>query len=181
MEEKKSDALRRDDWVNAAYAAFESGGIQAVKADRLAKGLGITRGSFYWHFKNVADLMRAVLQKWKEQQTERVIASIEKTGGTAEDRLQRLLMLCAEDDGAFEVGIRNVMFRDERIAGTVAEIDELRMGYLANLLVEIGKPQAVAGQLAAVAYSAWLGEYARATGRSRAERIANSAVLFLSF
>ena len=60
MENGASDALSREDWVNAAYAAFETGGIQAVKAERLAKELGITRGSFYWHFKNISDLMQAV-------------------------------------------------------------------------------------------------------------------------
>ena len=178
MENEASNTLSRDDWVNAAYAAFETSGIQAVKADRLAKALGITRGSFYWHFKNISDLMQAVLKKWKTQQTDTIINSIEQTGGTAQDRLLRLLKLCAEDDGAFEMGIRNVMPTDERIAEIVAEVDTLRTAYIADLLVEMGKRRKFAHQLGAVAYSAWLGEYSGAVGRPREARVNNMVVLY---
>ncbi len=177
MDNKISDALGRDDWVNAAYTAFESGGIQAVKAERLAKGLGITRGSFYWHFKNVSDLMQAVLIRWKAQQTDAVIASVEQAGGTAQSKLLRLFKLCAEDDGAFEMGIRNVMATDQKISEIVAEVDTLRTDYIADLLVEMGKPPEDAERLGAVAYSAWLGEYSGAVSRSRDARVGNMVVL----
>jgi len=178
MEPQKTDQLGRDDWIAAAYAAFEEGGIRAVKADPLAKKLNVTRGSFYWHFKNVSDLMQAVLVKWKQDQTDAVIAAIEGAGGTASERLLRLLRLCAEDDGAFEMGIRSLITTDENLAAIVSDADATRMRYLTDLMVEMGKSQAQAEHLSPVVYSAWLGEHSGAVGRTAEDRIKNMEVLF---
>jgi len=178
METANDTRLGRDRWIAAAYAAFQDGGIEAVKADRLAKALGVTRGSFYWHFKNVADLMHGVLHLWQDQQTETVIARNERAGGHARDRLRRLLETCAQDDGRFEIGIRAWMAKDQRARSVVAQADERRTAYLADLLVETGLDGARASRLAPVAYASWLGEYSGATLRSREDRVTNMRVLF---
>lgn len=44
--------LSLDDWLEAARNAFISGGIGSVKVEPLAASLGVTAGSFYWHFEN---------------------------------------------------------------------------------------------------------------------------------
>jgi AcrR family transcriptional regulator len=177
MESDNAQKLARDDWVQAAYSAFEDGGIQAVKADRLAKRLGVTRGSFYWHFKNVSALMQAVLDKWKLQQTEAVIAANEASGGSAAERLERLLKMCAEDDGAFETGIRALVSNDAALASVVTEVDTLRTRYVALLLEGMGHTPEHAARLSPMIYSAWLGEYSRSVERTPEMRVANMMVL----
>jgi len=178
MEDENPNRLQRDDWVNAAYAAFVQAGVSAVKADPLAKSLGVTRGSFYWHFKNVSELMQAVLNKWKTDQTDAVIAANEREGGAAAARLLRLLKFCAADDGAFEMGIRNLMQTQPGIEAIVASIDETRIDYMADLMVEMGKSQETAAKLSPVIYAAWLGEYSGAVQRSADHRMANAEILF---
>ncbi len=61
--------LSRRDWVVAALAALSQGGVAAVKVDRLATRLKVTRGSFYWHFKAHADLLGAMLDFWENELT----------------------------------------------------------------------------------------------------------------
>jgi len=178
MVQVNSNRLQREDWVNAAFAAFEKGGVTAVKADPLAKSLGVTRGSFYWHFKNVSELMQAVLTKWKTDQTDAVIAANEREGGTAGARLLRLLKFCAADDGGFEMGIRSLMQTNANIEELVASIDETRMAYMTDLMVEMGKSRSAAARLSPVIYAAWLGEYSGAVRRSADHRMANAEILF---
>ncbi len=59
-------SLTRRDWIAAARDVLESRGIADVKVDRLAKGLKVTRGSFYFHFKNRKDLLDALLEEWRD-------------------------------------------------------------------------------------------------------------------
>lgn len=59
--------LTPDDWVRAATDLLVTKSIDAVRVDVLAKQLDVTRGSFYWHFKNRDDLLHQVLQDWSER------------------------------------------------------------------------------------------------------------------
>ncbi|RTL63482.1 MAG: TetR/AcrR family transcriptional regulator, partial [Hyphomicrobiales bacterium] len=59
------DRLARADWVKAGLKALAREGASALKADRLARELGVSRGSFYWHFADVDAFHRAVLEGWK--------------------------------------------------------------------------------------------------------------------
>jgi AcrR family transcriptional regulator len=61
---ERSSRLTRKEWIDAAWNALAHGSIETVKVDRLAKDLGVTRGSFYYHFSNRDDLLDAVLDRW---------------------------------------------------------------------------------------------------------------------
>ena len=54
----------RDDWIDAAWDALGEGGVESVRIERLARKLGVTKGSFYWHFKNRQGLIDALLDRW---------------------------------------------------------------------------------------------------------------------
>src|SRR5688572_29530985 len=66
--------LRRDDWIRGAIAQLQRGGIDAVRVAALAPRLGVTRGSFYWHFADRAALLEALLEDW-EAETPQLIAA----------------------------------------------------------------------------------------------------------
>ncbi|MFM2303629.1 MAG: hypothetical protein RLZZ135_1039, partial [Cyanobacteriota bacterium] len=67
---KTNPKLGRQDWVQAAIETLIEKGADAVKVDVIAKSLKITRGSFYWHFKNLDDLLAAIIQEWQAVNTE---------------------------------------------------------------------------------------------------------------
>jgi len=56
--------LGRADWVEAAWELLGKGSLDQVRVDTLAKHLDVTRGSFYWHFKDRGDLIEAILERW---------------------------------------------------------------------------------------------------------------------
>ena len=59
--------LSRDDWVETALAIFAEKGIDAVRVEPLAQSLNVTKGSFYWHFKNRHELHQAIIDHWAER------------------------------------------------------------------------------------------------------------------
>ena len=173
MENGSADRLTPEVWIEAAYAAFEDGGIEAVRVDTLAKGMGITRGSFYWHFKNRRELLHAVVDRWRCTETENVIEANEAAGGTSSERLLRLLRNCSEDDGRFEIGVRAWAKNDALARETVARVDESRIAYMTQLAQDIGLVETEARARARIAYLAWLGIYMDAVPSQTEQRRAD--------
>ena len=75
------------EWVNAGLKALAKSGFSVLKADTLANRLGISRGSFYWHFADVSAFHTAILRRWRKIALENVIDEIEET---SDDRLEAL-------------------------------------------------------------------------------------------
>jgi AcrR family transcriptional regulator len=61
--------LNRNDWLKVARMALLKRGVDAVQVTKLARTLQVTRGSFYWHFKNRTDLLEALLREWEEEKS----------------------------------------------------------------------------------------------------------------
>ena len=169
--------LGPDAWIDAAYQLFETGGIKAVRVDPLSKALGVTRGSFYWHFEDRDALLRAILKRWSDEQTEQVIEANEARGGDAGERLLRLLKTCASDDGRLEMGMRDWAADDAEAQQDTLRIDERRIDYMTDLAVAAGIQPPVARTRCRVAYAAWLGSYVGAAA-SKENRLADMDALF---
>jgi AcrR family transcriptional regulator len=85
-----SDQLSASDWVDAGLKALASRGFTALKAEPLAKALRVSRGSFYWHFADIAAFHAAILARWHEVAAEQIIANVEAASNN-EDPLAQLL------------------------------------------------------------------------------------------
>ena len=140
---EKGPRLSRQDWVNAALNALAEGGAEAIRVEPLAKRLKVTKGGFYWHFRDRADLHGALLEVWREGGME-VIArqtTLERPA-EARDRLHQLLELYAgtrSDKGrTIELAIRDWARRDKDVARVVAGVDDYRLERVGSLFREIG-------------------------------------------
>ena len=100
MERNGSKRLSRDDWLNAAIRELDEHGVDGIKVVVLAKKLGATSGSFYWHFKSQPDLLAALLQVWEVEQTDRIIEQSRAFQGSPEDRILDLMAQVIEHDAA---------------------------------------------------------------------------------
>ncbi|MPY68924.1 MAG: TetR family transcriptional regulator [Alphaproteobacteria bacterium] len=60
----------RADWIEVAWEALGEAGVQGVRVERLARKLGVTKGSFYWHFRNRQELIDALLDRWFDMREE---------------------------------------------------------------------------------------------------------------
>src|ERR1043165_6208582 len=70
------------DWEDAALAAIAAHGLRSLSIPDLAQSLGVTKGSFYWHFGGLSDLVQASLRRWEEIDR----AALEEVGRIAEPR-----------------------------------------------------------------------------------------------
>lgn len=150
-------------WVEGAFDLLAEGGIDAVRVDPLAKRLGVTRGSFYWHFKDRDALHHAMLRHWRERASYTVFNRVERSKETAGERLERLLALPYSSPrsaraASIELAIRLWARRDKDAAKAVRHIDRVRLDYFDKLLREHGVPAEEARGRAFLFYAALMAE-----------------------
>ena len=91
MVKKKANRLSRQDWIHGALELLISTGIEGVKIVPLAARLGVTSGSFYWHFKNRGQLFSELLDYWEHEMTDKAIENAKHFEGPPQERILRLM------------------------------------------------------------------------------------------
>ena len=132
--------LSRDQWLGQALDILAAEGQAKLRIDTICKALGVTKGSFYWHFKDRDDFVRSVVKFWSEHFTDPVVQQISQLGGSAQDRLKALLRKVSEGDFArYDVSIRAWAAQDpELVAGVVKTVDKGRLAFCGSLFKEMG-------------------------------------------
>ncbi|WP_337180575.1 helix-turn-helix domain-containing protein [Sphingopyxis granuli] len=138
-----SNRLEVADWVHAGLLLLADQGIVGVRVEALARGLGVTKGSFYWHFKDREALLREMLQSWRRRATLSVIERLQGRATTPVSRLDSLLQLPfaspkAQDGASVELAIRLWARQDATARAVLEEIDMLRMGFICAIFEELG-------------------------------------------
>ena len=155
---KTKKILSPDDWIDAATELLISKSIDAVRVESLARELGITVGSFYYHFKDRNDLLSKLLQRWHERTTAQVLRTFEGRVFSADDVLGEILALpfhglTARRAAMIEFAIRAWSRRDEMARQAVREVDEQRLAYYNRGFQEMGFGKAEASNRAFTLYS----------------------------
>jgi AcrR family transcriptional regulator len=170
--------LTPDDWIRAAAEVLVDKSVEAVRVEVLSKNLGVTRGSFYWHFKDRDDLLSHLLTWWRDTATEQIIERFEKRNVKARELLRELLALpfhgeAAQVAAATELAIRGWARRDEMARQFVDEVDAKRLAYIAQCFSALGFDISEARKRAFALYSYELAESLlsnQGTGKQRDER-----------
>jgi AcrR family transcriptional regulator len=149
--------LGRDEWVAAALTAIAEEGVAAATVEGLARRLGVTKGSFYWHFENQAALLEAALALWEARETEAVIEAL-ATEATPRARLERLFRGThgAGATAAVHVALSSAVAHP-LVKPCLQRVSERRIGYVEQCLRELGMPRAEARARATLAYAAYVG------------------------
>src|ERR1700710_543150 len=100
------DQLSAQDWIKQGLKTLAKNGFTALKAEPLAKAMGVSRGSFYWHFADIAAFHAAILKHWREVAAEQVIAGLEAAAGEI-DPLSLLLRRAFGSKAALERAVRS--------------------------------------------------------------------------
>lgn len=150
--------LTPEDWIAAAAELFLDQSVDAVRVDVLAKKLNVTRGSFYWHFKDRNELLARMLTSWRDAATAQVIQRFEKSGAAPTDLVHELLSLpfrgaAAIHSASIELGIRAWARRDAMARQVVDEVDAQRLSYIAQCFSALGFSIADARRRAFMLYS----------------------------
>lgn len=156
-----SPSLDTAAWIDAAFEMLAEGGIDAVRVDPLAKRLSVTRGSFYWHFKDREALHQAMLKEWRKRASYQIGSRIESRTSAPDERLKQTLALPnstprSKRAAAIELAIRLWAQRDATAAKAVQHIDRVRLKYYAQLFGEMGLAQPEARKRAFMFYATLL-------------------------
>jgi AcrR family transcriptional regulator len=129
----------RTAWIDAGLRALSTGGPDAVRIERLARALGVTKGGFYWHFDDRDRLLDAMLGTWERMVIDDVIDWVEGDGGDARAKLRRLFALAAarRDFIEVELAVRDWARRDKAAEQRLRRVDNRRMDYLRSQFREI--------------------------------------------
>jgi AcrR family transcriptional regulator len=128
----------RTSWIQEGLRALGVGGPDAVRIEKLAQALGVTKGGFYWHFEDRPALLEEMLDAWERLVVDEVIDRVESGGGDARAKLRRLSALASSsrDLMKIELAIRDWARRDKAVAKRLRRIDNRRMGYMRSLFGE---------------------------------------------
>lgn len=157
--------LSRDDWLDAAFNAVVEGGFDKARVLVIADALGVTRGSFYWHFTDHAELLRALVARWRDaefalgQQLRSETQSLSDPRADLEHLLKAGLAHAGQnlENMRFELALRGLGRRDAAVAEVLAEIDQARMGLFEEKFMRLTGNKHKSAELAALFYLAIVG------------------------
>ncbi|WP_424980588.1 TetR/AcrR family transcriptional regulator [Leisingera sp. S232] len=133
--------LSEEDWLAAAYEMLTESGVEAVKVMPLAKRLGVSRTSFYWHFTDREELLEAMVRRWEERNTGNLVA---RTEAYAENIAEAMFNLfdCWIDpdlfDARLDLAIRNWARNDSNLQAQLDQADTRREHAMTNMFLRFG-------------------------------------------
>lgn len=153
----KADQLSATDWLDQGLITLTRSGFTALKAEPLAKAMGVSRGSFYWHFADVAAFHTALLKRWRDIMTEQIIARLERLP-EGENPISVLLRR-AFGGGRLplEIAVRTWATVDPAARAAVHAIDRRRLSYMEDQFAMRGYSPSLARARAQILYWTFLG------------------------
>ena len=128
-----TDQLSAKDWLDQGLKTLAENGFTALKAEPLAKAMGVSRGSFYWHFADIGAFHAAILKHWREVAAEQIIANLE-AAADSDNPLPLLLRRAFGGRLVLENAVRTWATLDPVARSAVQAIDRRRLSYVESLL-----------------------------------------------
>lgn len=153
--------LDPNDWIEVATDVLAREGVSGLRVEVLAKRCGVTKGSFYWHFRDRQALLDAVLERWREGR----LRDIEKTSSTSpgkeRDQLHHLMDIYGASRNrkgmSIELAIRDWARHDENAARVVESVDLFRLDCTRKLFVAAGMSEPEAKSRSLLLYASVFG------------------------
>jgi len=139
----KRNQLTAEDWIKQSLETLDNEGIHKVNVEYLARQLGVTKGSFYWHFKNHKTLIWEMLDYWARTLTTNVIErSIQDSKDAKEIFLKLITIITTEKAGRYEAAIRACAMHDEIARSAIQKVDKQRLQFITGLFIDMNFKQA---------------------------------------
>jgi AcrR family transcriptional regulator len=157
LKRKGEPTLTAADWAEAALQLVAEKGLDALTVDSLARRLGVTKGSFYWHYTGRADLLAAALARWERKSVTEAVAALDAVPDPRR-RLELILDQAAQPPRSRSLYAALAGAADDPVVGPVlARVAEIRVRYLERCYRELGEGRDRAAARALFAYGAYRG------------------------
>jgi AcrR family transcriptional regulator len=149
--------LSAEDWELGALEMIAEQGVGALAVEALARRLGVTKGSFYWHFRTREALLEAALERWERHDESEVLAQIEPIADPR-DRLRELFHRVAREVQSHRIYAALLQALDHAaVLPLIARVSQRRMEFLAIAYRQSGMPREQALHRARLTYAAYVG------------------------
>jgi AcrR family transcriptional regulator len=149
--------LATDDWELAALDMMTEGGINAVAVEPLARRLGVTKGSFYWHFANRKALIAAALERWEAEDRAELLKHM-GNGDEPREGLRQLFLSSAKNYRSHALFHALSQSREHALVTPVLQrVTRRRMELLTNAFEQLGLEREQARHRARLTYAAYTG------------------------
>ena len=136
---RRTKRLTREAWLRKALQVLSREGEGKLRIASLSQELGVSKGSFYWHFEDRAEFLRALVEFWGESFTRRVQRTAKESGGDAREQLRRVLeIVSAEDLSGYDTAFDAWAAHEPEILPLVREVYAFRERYIRSLFAELG-------------------------------------------
>ncbi|WP_330229123.1 TetR/AcrR family transcriptional regulator [Nocardia sp. NBC_00508] len=152
--------MSKRDWLDAGFAVLAEDGARALTVERLCADLGLTKGSFYHHFRGMSGYRTDLLEHFETEYTGRYIAEAERVDAPARDKLARLrsvILADHETEHALEIAMRAWAMQDPEVYQLHQRVDQRRVDYVESLLRDVGEYCDESEPLARLLYLALIG------------------------
>ena len=154
---ERSGRLSADDWAQAALDMIAEQGVAAVAVEPLARRLGVTKGSFYWHFPSRDALLQAALERWEAVEQESIFGSLEQVADPRE-RLRALFQLVGHEVKPHIIYSELLKALDHpSVQPVIDRISQRRLEYLVAMFRQAGLQRTDATHRARLTYAAYVG------------------------
>ena len=180
---KRHPQLTRDDWIEAALAVLVDESIEAVQITQLSRRVGVTRGSFYWHFNSREELLDALIEEWRARNTGVMLDALSRSR-TLTDGILELFAVWVDHqrfDPKLDQAVRDWARRSEEVRTSVAAEDGSRVKAIARFFKRHGYTPTDAFIRARVIYFTQLSYYALGIEESITERMGYLLAYFRCF
>jgi AcrR family transcriptional regulator len=135
----KSKRLGREDWIRGALELLSTAGVEKVKIVPLATRLGVTSGSFYWHFANRGQLYDALLEYWEQEMTDKAIEQAKLFTGPPKERILLLMeQVMATGMAKYDLAIWHWAQADTKVQTVFQRTLEKRFAFAAWMFRQVG-------------------------------------------
>ncbi len=163
-----------DLWIDAAYALLVDSGVEAVKVMPIAKALGLSRTSFYWHFTDREALLDAIIDRWEAKNTGNLVARCTAPASSICGAIFNLFDCWIDEDlfdARLDLAIRNWALNDPDLRKRVNAADATRLAAMRDMFDRHGQDTRLAMTRAHTMIFTQVGYYSMQLGESVAERL----------
>lgn len=182
-DDERQPQLKRSDWIMAALEALIADGIEAVQITALSKTLGVTRGSFYWHFENRDGLLSALLAEWRAKNSGIMVEAL-ADAASLQDGILELFAIWVDHekfDPALDQAVRDWARRSIDVRAIVEQEDDNRVVAIAAFYERFGYEPTEAFVRARVIYFTQFGYHTLSIDEPMARRVSYLAAYFQCF
>ena len=164
-------SIRRDDWIDAAWNILGDSGVEGIRIEQLALQLGVTKGSFYWHFKNRQGLVDAMIERWlgmREEERPGSVSAEESPSDRMWNVIERGITRGTRGQAA---ALRLWAQRHPEVEKRIALADDFRRQFFIDQLKALGHNNKTAEIRAEVYISVITAEFLHSGSREEDERL----------